>query len=41
MPKTSITRAIEEFGSCELDEKGFVDEIISDSKSYNETWIQE
>lgn len=41
MPKTSITRAIEEFGSCELDEKEFVAEIIHESNAYNETWLQE
>lgn len=41
MPKTSISRAIEEFGSCELDEKAFVNEIIHESNSYNENWLQE
>lgn len=41
MPKTLITLAIEEFGTCELDEKEFVDEIIHESNAYNEAWLQE
>ena len=40
-PKTSVSRVIEEFGSCELDEKAFVHEIIHESNSYNEYWLQE
>lgn len=40
-PKTAFSCAIEEFGSCELDEKAFIQEVIHESNCYNETWLQE
>lgn len=41
MPKTKLSAAIEEFGSCEIDEKCFIQEVIHESNSYNEKWLQE
>lgn len=40
-PKTALTCAIQEFGSCELDEKAFIQEVIHESNCYNEIWLQE
>lgn len=40
-PKTKLSEAIEEFGSCEIDEKNFIHEVIHESNSYNEKWLQE
>lgn len=42
-PKTKLAKAIEEldFGSCEIDEKNFINEVIHESNSYNEKWLQE
>ena len=39
-PKIPLTIAIEEFGSCEIDEKCFIQEVIHESNIYNETWLQ-
>ena len=40
-PKNKLFSAIEEFGSCEIDEKSFINEVIHESNSYNEKWLQE
>ena len=40
-PKTKLSAAIEEFGSCEIDEKDFIQEVIHESNSYNDKWLQE
>jgi hypothetical protein len=40
-PKNKLTCAIEEFGSCEIDEKSFIREIIHESNSYDQKWLQE